>query len=386
MRVKLLMVLLSISYSILGQDISIGIFNTKKIKKAFIEVSTGKYKVKVGSKSLYILKNSRSLIIDVNKQGVSVSNSKKGYGTYSNISIIAKKRIFKRKKNIVSVKLVSPKLKSRQYSGNLDIIAKNGLFKIINKPPFQDYLAGVVEAESGTKAESEYYKNQAIICRTYALKSIKKHRKDGFNLCDGVHCQAYKGVATANTSIVTAVKRTKNKVIVDENNKLISALFSANCGGQTCNSEDVWSSKVSYLRSINDKYCTDQRQANWRKIIPIKDFKKNLTDNGIILSEKNAVDSFEFKQAKRLVYYTINKQNIKLTKIRYGLHLRSTFFDIEVKGNNLLFKGKGYGHGVGMCQEGAMNMAKKGKKYDDIIKHYYKNVRIKSLKSVDYIN
>ena len=169
---------------------------------------------------------------------------------------------------------------------------------------------------------------------------------------------------------------------MDKEGKLISALFSANCGGQTNNSEDVWSSKVPYLRSRKDEYCIDQRQASWDKTIDVQDFKNLLKENRISLPSKMAVSSFAFKQAERLKFYTINKQQIKLTTIRYGLHLRSTFFEIVPKGNKLIFHGRGYGHGVGMCQEGAMNMAKKGKKYDEIIKYYYQDVRIKSLKKI----
>ena len=365
-----------------AQEISIGIFNTKSVKKVFLETKTGKYKVKSGNKRLYSLKEGRSLILKTTKLGVNVSNAKKDYGLYKDIRIIGKKGLFKRKKSILTVKLLSPKQKARQYPGNLDIRFRNKQMKLINKPAFQDYLAGVVEAESGTRAEPEYYKNQAIICRTYALKAWDKHEKDGFNLCDGVHCQAYNGVATANENIFKAVNKTKDLVILDKNGQLISALFSANCGGQTSNSEDVWSSEVSYLRSRKDVYCTDQRQAHWEKTIKTQDFKNLLKKNHISLPQKIPNTSFAFKQPNRLKYYSINNQQIKLTTIRYGLHLRSTFFEITPKGDKLIFHGRGYGHGVGMCQEGAMNMAKKGKKYDDIIKYYYKDVKIKPMRKI----
>ena len=390
MKIRLLTTILLITTIVQAQDISIGIFNNKNIKKGFIEAKSGKYIVKVGEKRVYTLKKDRSLILKSTKLGVNISNEKKDFGLHEEISIIGRKagffkRIFiprNQRKNIINIKLITPKLKTRQYEGDLYISLKKNYLKMINKPPFQEYLAGVVEAESGTRAEFEYYKNQAVICRTYSLKAWDKHKKDGFNLCDGVHCQAYKGKGTANDKIAKAVKKTKDLVIVDENNHLISALFSANCGGQTNNSEDVWSSKVSYLRSRKDEYCTDQRQAFWEKTIDVQVFKKFLNRNKVNIPGSMAVRSFAFNQPERLKYYKVNNQEIKLTTIRYGLHLRSTFFSIVPDGNKLKLHGRGYGHGVGMCQEGAMNMAKKGKKYDDIIKYYYKGVKIKSLKKI----
>lgn len=390
MNIKLLITILLITNFVNGQDISIGIFNNKQIKKVFLETKSGKYIVKSDKKRLYTLKNGRSLILKSTKLGISASNSKKDYGLHREIFIVGRKaglfkRIFisqKKKDNIINIKLIGPKLKTRQYDDDLYISLKKKNLKIINKPAFQEYLAGVVEAESGTKAEFEYYKNQAIICRTYALKAWEKHKEDGFNLCDGVHCQAYKGKATANEKTIKAVKKTKDLVIVDQNDKLISALFSANCGGQTNNSEDVWSSEVSYLRSRKDEYCTDQRQAFWYKTIDIQDLKGLLKENNLDIPDTMAVDSFTFVQTERLKYYTINNQEIKLATIRYGLHLRSTFFNIVSNGNQLILHGRGYGHGVGMCQEGAMNMAGKGKKYDEIIKYYYKDVEIKPLRKV----
>ncbi len=393
MKIKLLITSLLIANLTFAQDMSIGIFYNKPINKLFLETKSGKYHVKSGKKKLYTLKSERSLILKQTKLGISASNAKKDYGLHKNIFIVGKKpcllkRIFiakEKRSNVLNIKLIEPKLKTRSYAGDLNILSTKNKLKLINKPPFQGYLAGVVEAESGTRAEPEYYKNQSVICRTYALKAWNKHKKEDFNLCDGVHCQAYKGQATTNKNIAKAVKKTKDLVIVDGNNQLISALFSANCGGQTSNSEDVWSSALSYLRTRKDEYCTDQRQANWDKVISVQEFKSFLAEKNIIIPDSFTVDSFAFKQPERLKNYTVNNQEIKLTTLRYGLHLRSTFFSIIPNENELKFIGHGYGHGVGMCQEGAMNMAKKGKKYDEIIKYYYQGVQIKSLKKVNGI-
>lgn len=376
MRNILLFILLLSYLNLDAQDIKIGIFNDKNIQKILLESAKGKYKLIAAGKKIYTLKGNRAIILNYENDGISLNTAKKEYKSLKNISLRAKK------KAIISVKLIEPKQKVRKYKGNLNIIARQNRLSLINKPPFDNYLAGVVEAESGTKADIEYYKAQAIICRTYLLKKWNKHQKDGFNLCDGVHCQAYKGLVTENHIIKKSVKKTKDLVVLDENNRLIEALFSANCGGQTNNSEMLWS-RVPYLRSVKDPYCIDQKQARWDKTIPLTKFISFLRGKGLSIPDTISVNCFAFNQPQRVKYYTINVQKIKLTSLRFALGLRSTFFNIEPKGNKLIFHGRGYGHGVGMCQEGAMNMAKKGHKYDEIIKFYYTGVKIKPISAMD---
>jgi stage II sporulation protein D len=370
-----------------AQKIDVGLFQHLKTDKLFIEASSGKYKIKGDGKKLYRLKKDRNIILKYANGMISVSNSKKDFGLCTNIQIVALKYNYNkshdkpnsRRNSELNIKLITPKQDTRTYQGNLKVRVYNKQLEISNQIAMPDYLAGVVEAESGPNEVIEYYKNQATICRTYALKNLEKHKKEGFHLCDGVHCQAYKGKSTKNKIIPEAVKETKDLVIVDNQNQLIEALFSANCGGQTNNSEDVWTSALPYLRSITDSFCTDQRQAFWTKKIEFNSWKNFLKENSITIEDTLSIDSFIFSQPKRIKNYTINNQDIKLTSLRYGLKLRSTFFSIKPDGNNLILSGRGYGHGVGMCQEGAMNMAKKGFSFDKIIKYYYKGVKIISL-------
>lgn len=393
MKVKILIASLLIylaTFNIYGQKIDIGIFQHLKPTKIFIEAPSGKYKIKSDGKRVYKLKKDRSIILNYKNGHINISNSKKDFGLHKNIEIIARRykynkshpRLKSRKNSELSIKLISPKHKARTYQGNLKINIQNKELEMVNQVAMPDYLAGVVDAESGPNEVLEYYKNQAVICRTYAIKNSKKHKSEGFHLCDGVHCQAYKGKSVRNQIIAKSVAATKNLVIVDKNKELISALFSANCGGQTNNSEDVWTTPLSYLRSINDKFCTDQRQAFWSKKISVNDWKNFLTSKSINLGSNIKAGDFAFTQDNRKKYYTINSQDLKLTTIRYGLKLRSTFFSITPEGNQLKLSGRGYGHGVGMCQEGAMNMAKKNYTYDKIIKYYYKDVEIIPIKKL----
>ena len=381
-----ILIIYLISNNLYSQKIDVGILGRHNPKKIFIEAASGKYKIKCGDKSIYRLKKNRSIILNYANGYINVSNAKKDFGLYKNVTIINKKYKFDkshnqsgRKNGELSLKMIDPKLEAKVYQGNLHVKILDKSMLLVNKLGLEDYLAGVVETESGPNSLEEYYKNQAVICRTYALKSSDKHKAEGFNLCDGVHCQAYKGKSVLNPIIPKAVNNTSKLVIVDEKNELIGALFSANCGGQTNNSEDVWANKLSYLRSINDQFCIDQRQATWTKIIDKQDFINFLKEKNIEIADTIPSDSLAFEQSARKTVYTINNQEIKLTTLRNGLNLRSTFFSIKPNGEKLILNGRGYGHGVGMCQEGAMNMAKKGYKYDQIIKYYYKNVNLVSI-------
>jgi len=375
-----------------SQSIDIGLFQHLKSTKLFIEAASGKYKVKSGKKTLFRLKKDRAIIFNYTKDYINVSNTKKDFGLFKEVEIVAKKyrytkahdRNNSKKNSELNLKLINPKQNSRIYQGNLKVYIKDKNLEIVNQIALPDYLAGVVEAESGPNEVEQYYKNQAVICRTYAMATLEKHQSEGFNLCDGVHCQAYKGKSTLNPLIQKAIRETKDLVIVDDNDQLISALFSANCGGQTNNSEDVWSTALPYLRSIKDEYCIDQRQAKWTKTIAFNDWKNFLKEKSISFEDTLSIDSFAFEQPSRLKNYIINNQEISLTTLRFGFKLRSTFFCIKPQDTQLILEGKGYGHGVGMCQEGAMNMARKGHKFDEIIKYYYTGVKIKSFSQLHF--
>jgi stage II sporulation protein D len=162
-------------------------------------------------------------------------------------------------------------------------------------------------------------------------------------------------------------------------------VFFSNCGGQTANSEDVWNSEVYYLRSVKDSFCLGQNNANWTKKIPKSDWEKYLIAKGFskewFEEEECALEYFQCQREKD---FEKNNISIPLVDIRKDWKLKSTFFDVEVDGNYVILKGKGFGHGVGMCQEGAMNMAEKGYTYIDILHHYYKGVHMIDLKALDF--
>ncbi|HBG69584.1 MAG: hypothetical protein A2W93_13720 [Bacteroidetes bacterium GWF2_43_63] len=252
---------------------------------------------------------------------------------------------------------------------------------LLNEVKLEHYVAGVVQSEAGIAKNNEFYKVQAVAARTYTLKNIEKHAAEDYQMCDQTCCQVYKG-RCANTEIMIATSQTAGEIIIDSTSKqLIIAVFHSNSGGQTCNSEDVWGRPLPYLRSVNDPYSVSQTSYSWQKSMPRSEWldylKRNF--NYPISDPSSAAKVTSFTQANRQVYLT---GNIGLRKVREDLKLRSTFFSIKEDGSNVVFTGRGFGHGVGLSQEGAINMARQGFSYTDILKFYYLGTEITTIESL----
>jgi len=285
----------------------------------------------------------------------------------------------------INIKSNSLEKKLKTFQDNLEISVSNNAIRIINITDIEHYIGGVIEAEAGLKAAPEYYKLQAILCRTYALTHLRRHEAEGFQLCDQVHCQVFSN-STKNKEILTAVIETKGLVIVDSELNLIIAAFHSNCGGQTINSEDVWSLPTSYLKSVTDTFCLQQRHAQWTKKITLKEWTnyidlKHKTPSSTI--DTALYNSIAFSQNNRSIFFTDKALKIPLKTIRSDWSLNSTYFSINQHKDSLIFSGRGYGHGVGLCQEGAMKMAKTGIPYTDILHFYYKNVHLVNLTALN---
>lgn len=266
------------------------------------------------------------------------------------------------------------KEESKIYSGSLFICHDLNGMMLINECDADDYIAGVVRAEGGPGKHPVYTRTQALITRTYTFRNINRHSSDGFNLCDGTHCQVYKGV-TGDTMIINAVKSTSGEVITTPDSILIISAFHSNCGGETSPSEFVWLTSLPYLVKVQDPYCTSSRNASWTRKISVEEWTGALRTNGYEGPAGNP-SVFTFNQTSRLMYYTSGPFSLPLNSLRTTLGLRSSWFSVTVDGDSLLLNGRGYGHGVGLCQEGAMVMVQKGFGYTDIIKFYYPGVII----------
>jgi len=376
-----LLIYLFIFTQISAQNIRVGIFSDKSIKELEGIVGKGTYFVfkdtlqlaKIGPADILKASYTSGLI------RITVNGVEKGRGKSFRV-------IQDQQEDYVQLRLISPAAKQRSYEGDFDIEIRKEALSLINNLDMETYLEGVVESEGGPGQKLNYYKAQAIISRTYAMKYWNKHKEVGYNLCDRVHCQAYLHHRSATVTIDSAVHQTRGLVMVNEDGDLYPTYFHANCGGQTSEPHYVWNEEIPNLCSFKDTFCIHTQQATWEKKIPKEQWLKFLVDK----YDYPVWDSISYE---RLSHYTQDQRDafyihpiygIPLRDIREQFKLKSTFFDAEIVGEEVLLHGRGFGHGVGLCQEGAMNMAKRGYNFDQILGYYYPQMKLLDRNSLIY--
>ncbi len=279
------------------------------------------------------------------------------------------------------------KINSHLYRGQIEISKNNeGKLTIINILNLEDYLRGVIKMEICPRWPEESVKAQIVVSRTYALKNMAKHKSDGFDLCSTVHCQVYGGVNAEDNVINKYIDQTQGEVITYRG-KLINAIFHGICGGRTEAAHDVWGGKsIPYLKSVTDGFCREARRYNWNITISTSEIQKALQDNGYNVSKIRTIKTVKKSMTGRVMKLQVIHSSGELTltgeKFRSLIgfdRIRSTLFTIRPRGKNITFDGRGWGHGVGMCQEGARGMAKKGYTYKQIIRHYYPGTLVKKI-------
>lgn len=360
--------------------ISVKILSQTKIKDLLFAPEKGTYMVVADGKNIISIDAQNALKASIINDSIELKSVAKKLGRFSSVRLIS----FEEEKSF-RIKSVDPDRKSRFFNDNLSISIENGLLRLINESKLDNYIAGVSEAEAGSRSTLEFYKVQAILARTYALGHIGKHQAEGFNLCDQTHCQAFFG-RTSETDILQAVVATRGKVVVDEDMNLIDAAFHSNSGGQTANSEDVWGRPMSYLRSIKDTFSLKMPNARWQRKMSTQDWLSYLKIKHKYPIEDSSARwaATHFKQDTRkanLEYYGLK---VPLKNVRADLQLKSTFFSLETIGDSVVFVGRGFGHGIGMCQEGAMRMTRLGYNYKDIVSFYYQNVHLIDIKELNF--
>lgn len=365
-----------LSVNLYSQKISISLFNDLALNTVLVTPTQGGYKI-VTPKSEIPIKIDQIIYLSRVGDSILVRDANTNLGKWARVSIVGQTD-----NDVIRVKPILPSFPSRNYNDNLSFYVEFNRLMTINMIDREKYIACVVEAEAGPNKDDEFYKAQSLIARTFAMAHLEKHKGEGFNLCDGTHCEAYKGKIGFDKNIFKATLATEGLVIVDTSMQFITAAFHSNCGGFTANSQDVWITPKPYLVSVEDKYCIGSRNSNWEVRMPLSKWKKFLQTKGVDTTTITDVKQYDFKPKSRPVYYPIANQKIPMIQIRSNFMFRSAFFSVLVVKKEVRILGRGYGHGVGLCQEGAMEMANKGWKYDRIINHYYKDVKIVNINEV----
>jgi stage II sporulation protein D len=303
----------------------------------------------------------------------------------------------------------------KSYRGSMILACEQrGSFSVINSCDVEDYLRGVVPLEIGncSKEEIEAMKAQAVAARTYTYKKIQNCANQAYDLHPSISDQVYGGVNAEKTLCNQAIRDTRDLVAVypasvsGGEDSLIFAYYHSTCGGKTSNIEDMWEKTAfPYLRSIDDRdengrpFCAGSLSFSWEESWPIERLSKIINQfsretfpqNPSSGTLKNITVTAR-SSCGRTRACSIITTNGTFTyggdKIRFILRrnlagfplLRSACItDIAKSGGAIVIRGRGFGHGIGMCQFGAIGRARAGQSFEQIIKAYYTGVEIRKI-------
>ena len=256
------------------------------------------------------------------------------------------------------------------------------------------YLLGVVSSEMPASFEIEALKAQAVVARTYTIYKITEEKKhENADICDDSKCcQAWiskedrfarwnEEERESNWSkIEEAVNSTKGEIVKYEG-KPINAFFHSNSGGTTDTATAVWGgANYPYLQAVETSGEDAYTQYSSEVVLSKEEFANKIreyhSEFQIDYSLENQIEILSYTEGERVKEIKIGNLNLSGVEIRNIFKLKSAKFEINIDGENIKFNVIGYGHGVGMNQTGADSMARQGKNYEDIIKHFYTGVEI----------
>ena len=320
------------------------------------------------------------------------------------------------------------------FRGMLRLVVEADKVLAINELPVEQYLESVISSEMSATSSPELLKAHAVISRSWLLCQMENRQKEGrdkgnsffsfvkkddellrwydredhtlFDVCADDHCQRYQGITRASSpAVAEAIKATRGQVLMSDN-ELCDARFSKCCGGQTEEFQYCWENiKKPYLVSVSDPFChtSDRRILSqvlndydqetpdfyeWTVAYTQEELtelvnRKTKLDLGDIV-DLIPLDRGTSGRIWRLQLVGTKRSFIigKELEIRRALsetHLYSSAFDVEKRDNRFILHGRGWGHGVGLCQIGAAVMGEKGYDYDDILLYYYRGAEIKQI-------
>jgi stage II sporulation protein D len=266
--------------------------------------------------------------------------------------------------------------------------------KEVEELPIEEYVLGVVASEMPASFNLEALKAQSLSARTFIIKRMKEGKplEEGGIVDDTIQYQVFQNRDDLKKrygadydkkikKIEEAVKSTEGQILTYDGQP-ITASFFASSNGYTENSEDYWENDLPYLRSVASPWDSVAPNYVAKKAFSINEFEARL---GVKITSKTGVGKVISRtKSHRVDQVAFGEKTISGREIREKLELRSTDFTWERNGDEIIITTTGNGHGVGMSQYGANELAKQGKEYDDIVKYYYKDISITKLNKKDF--
>jgi stage II sporulation protein D len=278
----------------------------------------------------------------------------------------------------------------------LQVQAEDGHLLVTAAIPIEDYVAAVLAGESGDSRNDESLKAMAVVIRSYASRFRGQHAREGFDFCDTTHCQV-PSRKSVPSRIATAVEFTRGEILLFQGD-VVSAFYHQNCGGKIAASDEAWPSvSEPYLRRHSDPYCVTASPLRWESNISVADIDAALRAAGLSSPEGwttiEIVSRSESGRAQtlRLRGGASPATLVSASSFRFAVNrslgwnkIRSNLYDLRNNGDHILFAGYGSGHGVGLCQAGAEEMARQGKDYRQILEFYFPGTRLSKTSADDW--
>jgi stage II sporulation protein D len=261
------------------------------------------------------------------------------------------------------------------YVGNIEVWKGLEGMYLVNELPLEEYVKNVVNAEVASNWDMEALKAQAVIARTYALYQKNSAGNPHYDITSSVLHQVYKG-SVIDARITYAVMNTEGEVLTYEG-KLIEALYHSTCGGRTEDPAEVFGKSYPYMKPVESN-CEISPYWMWERKIPLDEIEKALDLTGIKEITISTYTSTGRVKTVAVVYEG-GATTVKATDMRKLLgwnRLPSTNFTMARENGQFVFEGKGYGHGVGLCQWSALKMAQEGRNYREILSFLYTGTTI----------
>lgn len=313
-----------------------------------------------------------------------------------------------------------------------EIIPHDGTgISLLNRLPVEQYLECVVGSEMNPLSPPEFLKAHAIISRSWAVgKVLRSHTESsegkkneageiidwndtadhsGFDVCSDDHCQRYQGIQPISEAALRAIRESAGQVLVDKDGAIVDARFSKCCGGRTEIFSTCWQDReISCLESFEDPWCDltslschDRETAlrsvlkdydlstdggyRWKATVSKKDIARNLREKfGRDIGKIKAIRPLETGFSGRIRLLEVSGESgilrigkeLMIRRLLAPTHLLSSAFEAEDNGDDIMLHGRGWGHGVGLCQIGAAAMALSGKSAGEILSFYYPGSKI----------
>ena len=254
----------------------------------------------------------------------------------------------------------------RTYTGKITVRSRANTLVIINRLRFEDYLASVVAAEIG-QAPKQALMAQAVLSRTL----VHKHAtRTGAAFADNESFQVYHGTGALTRECLDAVRSTRDQVLTWKG-RLVEVFFHGSCGGHTARASQVWGGyDLPYLAFVVDSPCLKDTSQGWTKSLSLDYLEKHLGTDA-------CPEVVKRDSSGRARLIRLGGVRIRGAIFRKKLGLRSTMItEIHCSGDSVVISGRGYGHGIGMCQTGASLRAEAGASYQEILEFYYPGARI----------